>query len=159
MLVRAVFVTCRQWRSFVVIQGCCGRSPLLLMVNVGGGQAFSGCEWSLPCVGSGWLHHPGCRAGAHGGCVCCHAGYGSVLAGWLPCRPWRRGPCIQSERKMGGITHLRQQTVTMACIFTVWTTWHLATLSPACSITRRALSCWGGDVALLVSAIVVIRGQ
>ena len=47
------------------------------------------------------------------------------------------------ERKMGerhGITHLTLRTVVMACIVTVWTTWHLATLLPACSIARRRLS-------------------
>ena len=136
---------------FVVIQGCRGRSLSLLVVDVGGGRVFSGCERLLPHVGSGWSHHAGCRARAHGSCVGCHSGYGRVLVGWWPHRPWRRGPCIQSERKMGKshvITHLTQWMVTMACIVTIWTTWHLATSSPACSIVRCALSRWGGDVAL-----------
>ena len=74
------------------------------------------------------------RARGGSGCRC---GRGRMLVVWLPCHPRQRGPCIRCERKKGEgdlETHLHMQTVTMASIVTVWTTWHVATSSPAHSI-------------------------
>ena len=53
---------------------------------------------------------------------------------------WRK-----EEGEGNAMTHLHRQTVTMLAIVTVWTTWHVATSSPAHSIVWCAN---GGGVAL-----------
>ena len=68
----------------------------------------------------------------------CHVAHGDVAPAFD----------VRERRGRGdGKTYLTLWTVTMACIVTIWTTWHLATSSPARSIARHALSRWGGDVA------------
>ena len=86
--------------------------------------------------GRGCAGH-GARARARGGSGC-RCGHGHMLVVWLPRHPLRRGPCIRCERKKGEgdvETHLHMQMVTMASIVTVWMTWHVATSSPAHSIS------------------------
>ena len=46
------------------------------------------------------------------------------------------------------MTHLHMRTVMMLAIITVWMMWHVATSSPACSLTFCALA----------SAVVVVGG-
>ena len=55
------------------------------------------------------------------------------------------------------MTHLHMRTVTMPGIVTVWTTWHVATSSPARSITcpfsRWALLTWRCDPVFVVVGV------
>ena len=130
----AVMGTHRTWVVVFVRGQLSGRSfPFvsgrLRTRAVGGRTRADGCG----CAG--YRAHARARGGS--GCRC---GRGRMLVVWLPRHPRRRGPCIRCERKKGEgdvETHLHMQTVTMASIVTVWTTWHVATSSPAHSIAFR----------------------